>query len=59
VLDGEPFSVYTHVLETYIDGERVFDRSKQQDWTYQAGGFALATRSVCRRCRCRKCRFPS
>jgi len=46
VLDGEPFSVYTHVLETYIDGERVFDRSKQQDWTYQAGGFALAGREA-------------
>jgi imidazolonepropionase-like amidohydrolase len=42
VLSGEPFSVYTQVLETYIDGERVFDRSKQRDWTYQAGGFALA-----------------
>jgi imidazolonepropionase-like amidohydrolase len=42
VLSGEPFSVYTQVLETYIDGERRFDRSKQRDWTYQAGGFALA-----------------
>jgi imidazolonepropionase-like amidohydrolase len=41
VLSGEPFSVYTHVLETYIDGERVFDRGKHHDWTYQAGGFAL------------------
>jgi imidazolonepropionase-like amidohydrolase len=42
VLSGAPFSVYTHVLETYIDGVRVFDRSKHRDWTYQAGGFALA-----------------
>jgi imidazolonepropionase-like amidohydrolase len=42
VLSGAPFSVYTHVLETYIDGLKVFDRSKQRDWTYQAGGFALA-----------------
>ncbi len=42
VLSGEPFSVYTHVLETYIDGKRVFDRSKQKDWSYQTGGFALA-----------------
>jgi imidazolonepropionase-like amidohydrolase len=41
VLSGAPFSVYTHVLETYIDGKRVFDRARQQDWTYQAGGFAL------------------
>jgi imidazolonepropionase-like amidohydrolase len=42
VLSGDPFSVYTHVLQTYIDGERVFDRSQHHDWTYQAGGFALA-----------------
>src|SRR5262249_32789207 len=27
ILSGPPFSVYTHVLETYIDGERVFDRA--------------------------------
>ncbi len=39
VLSGPPFSVYTQVLETYIDGVRVFDRGR--DWTYQAGGFAL------------------
>jgi imidazolonepropionase-like amidohydrolase len=42
VLSGAPFSVYTQVLETYIEGERVFDRSVHADWTYQAGGFALA-----------------
>jgi imidazolonepropionase-like amidohydrolase len=42
VLSGPPFSVYTQVLETYIDGVRRFDRSRHRDWTYQAGGFALA-----------------
>jgi imidazolonepropionase-like amidohydrolase len=42
VLSGAPFSVYTQVLETYIDGNKVFDRSVHADWTYQAGGFALA-----------------
>jgi imidazolonepropionase-like amidohydrolase len=42
VLSGSPYSVYTHVLETYIDGVKVFDRSKHRDWTYQSGGFALA-----------------
>ncbi|HZV07359.1 MAG TPA: amidohydrolase family protein [Gemmataceae bacterium] len=41
VLSGSPFSVYTHVLQTYIDGKCVFDHSKQGDWSYQAGGFAL------------------
>lgn len=42
VLSGPPFSVYTQVLQTYIDGACVFDRSRQKDWCYQAGGFALA-----------------
>jgi imidazolonepropionase-like amidohydrolase len=42
VLSGAPFSVYTQVLETYIEGEKMFDRAQHEDWTYQAGGFALA-----------------
>ncbi len=42
VLSGRPFSVYTQVLETYIEGERVFNRDVHADWTYQAGGFALS-----------------
>jgi imidazolonepropionase-like amidohydrolase len=46
VLSGPPFSVYTQVLETYIDGVRMFDRSQQKQWAYQAGGFALADLSA-------------
>ena len=42
VLSGAPFSVYTQVLETYIEGEKLFDRNQHEDWTYQTGGFALA-----------------
>lgn len=42
VLSGAPFSVYTQVLETFIEGDKVFDRAIHEDWTYQAGGFALA-----------------
>jgi imidazolonepropionase-like amidohydrolase len=45
VLSGAPYSVYTKVLETYIDGVKVFDRSQPLDWSYQTGGFALADRS--------------
>src|SRR5262249_34243383 len=44
VLSGRPFSVYTQVLETYIDGVKMFDRSQHEHWTYQAGGFALRNR---------------
>jgi len=50
VLSGAPFSVYTRVLETHIEGAKVFDREVHEDWTYQTGGFALAnTRHCCRR----------
>jgi imidazolonepropionase-like amidohydrolase len=41
ILSGPPFSVYSKVLETYIDGVRVFDRARPQDLAYQTGGFAL------------------
>jgi imidazolonepropionase-like amidohydrolase len=44
VLSGPPFSIYTQVLETYIDGVRRYSRLEQQDWLYQAGGFAVPTR---------------
>ncbi len=50
VLSGSPFSVYTQVLQTYIDGKCVFDRSKQQDWSYQTGGFALNERDRLPKC---------
>ena len=50
VLSGPPFSVYTQVLRTYIDGQCVFDRGKQQDWSYQAGGFALRERDRLPKC---------
>jgi imidazolonepropionase-like amidohydrolase len=45
VLSGPPFSVYTQVLQTWIDGVPVFRRDRAEDWPYQAGGFALADRS--------------
>ncbi len=44
VLSGPPFSLYTQVLETYIQGERVFDRSRPDDLRHATGGFAVAAR---------------
>ncbi|HUG19791.1 MAG TPA: amidohydrolase family protein, partial [Planctomycetaceae bacterium] len=41
VLSGAPFSVYTRVLQTYIDGEVVFDLEKDSDRLFQEGGFGL------------------
>ncbi len=39
ILDGDPLSVYTKVLETWIEGERVFDRSDPDDRLHAVGGF--------------------
>ncbi len=44
ILSGPPFSVYSQVLETYIEGEKVFDRSRSEDIRYATGGFAVRDR---------------
>ncbi len=38
VLSGDPFSVYTKVLETWVEGRKVFDRSDPKDHLYAVGG---------------------
>ncbi|MFA6958924.1 MAG: amidohydrolase family protein [Thermoanaerobaculia bacterium] len=38
VLSGDPLSAYTHVLETWVDGTRVFDRSNPVDLLRAVGG---------------------
>jgi adenine deaminase len=38
VLSGDPLSVYTKVLETYVEGVKVFDRSDPKDYNYAVGG---------------------
>ena len=45
VLSGEPFSVYSRVLQTYIEGRRVFNLDDAKERLYQTGGFAVADRS--------------
>lgn len=39
ILSGDPLSVYTKVLETYVEGEKVFDRSSPEDRLYAVGGY--------------------
>ena len=39
ILDGDPLSAYTKVLETWVEGERVFDRSDPDDYLYAVGGY--------------------
>jgi imidazolonepropionase-like amidohydrolase len=41
VLSGDPFSVYTRVLETYIDGQRIFNVADADQRGYRFGGFGL------------------
>jgi imidazolonepropionase-like amidohydrolase len=45
ILSGAPFSAYTRVLETWIDGKREFNLADENDRLYQTGGFPVADRS--------------
>jgi imidazolonepropionase-like amidohydrolase len=38
LLSGDPFSVYTQVLETWVEGRRVFQRSDEHDRLHAVGG---------------------
>lgn len=39
IFSGDPLSVYSQVLETWVDGEKVFDRSEEKDRLYAEGGY--------------------
>jgi imidazolonepropionase-like amidohydrolase len=39
ILSGDPFSVYTRVLETWVEGERRFDLDDEEDRLVAEGGF--------------------
>lgn len=43
LLDGDPFSVYTHVRETWIEGQKVFDRSDPHDHLFAVGGLGAGS----------------
>jgi imidazolonepropionase-like amidohydrolase len=38
LLSGDPFSVYTRVLETWVEGKKAFDLSDPRDKLYAEGG---------------------
>ena len=42
VLSGDPLSTYTKVLQTYVEGNRVFDRENAQDRLYATGGYGAS-----------------
>ncbi len=39
VLDGDPLSIYTKVLQTWVEGHKAFDRSEPKDHLYAVGGY--------------------
>lgn len=41
ILSGSPFSVYTKVLQTWVEGEKRFDRSNPDDYRYSVGGYEV------------------
>ena len=43
ILSGDPFSVYTQVLETWVEGKRAFDRQDPRDLLYAEGGFGAGS----------------
>jgi imidazolonepropionase-like amidohydrolase len=39
VLSGEPFSVYTQIEQTWVEGQKRFDISKPEDKAFATGGY--------------------
>jgi imidazolonepropionase-like amidohydrolase len=42
VLSGDPLSYETHVLETWVEGEKLFDRAEAKDRLYATGGYGAS-----------------
>ena len=43
LLSGDPLSVYTHVLQTWVEGKKVFDRTDPKDYLVAVGGNGATT----------------
>ncbi len=39
VLSGDPFSVYTHIEQTWVEGQLLFDRANPEHRKYATGGY--------------------
>jgi imidazolonepropionase-like amidohydrolase len=50
VLSGEPFSVWTQVLQTWVAGEQVFDRERAGDRLWAEGGWGAGKPRAGRLC---------
>ncbi|MGB3710313.1 MAG: amidohydrolase family protein [Erythrobacter sp.] len=43
ILDGDPLSIYSKVLETWVEGDLVFDRSDPEEAKFATGGYGTAS----------------
>ena len=41
ILSGDPFSVYTRILQTWIEGEKVWDYNDPDDRKFSTGGYNI------------------
>jgi imidazolonepropionase-like amidohydrolase len=46
ILSGDPFSVYTRVLETWVEGEKLFDLDDPEDRGIAEGGYGVLAPST-------------
>jgi len=46
LLSGDPFSVYTKVLETWVEGQKVFDRNDPEDLLHAVGGYGAGNDEI-------------
>lgn len=44
IFDGDPLSLYSNVLQTWIDGQLVYDRADPKQKLYATGGYRVADR---------------
>jgi len=50
VLSGDPFSVYTKVEQTWVEGQKVFDREDAKDRLFAVGGYGASNRQAMSLC---------
>jgi imidazolonepropionase-like amidohydrolase len=43
ILDGDPLSTYSHVLETWVEGTKLFDRSTKEGRLLAEGGYGAGS----------------
>ena len=45
LLSGDPLSVYSQVEQTWVQGDKVFDRTNEIDRKYAVGGYGVYSRT--------------